>query len=87
VCQRQQPLSSSPYDGNFSLPVLTLVFSLETFENDNWFIARFKPLMNLITGGLGFIGNELARQFSQAGEEVAMLDKASGQVGVFLSLT
>ena len=30
--------------------------------------------MNLITGGLGFIGNELARQLSQAGEEVAILD-------------
>jgi len=43
--------------------------------------------MNVVTGGLGFIGNELVRQLSQAGEEVAMLDKASGQVGVFLSLT
>jgi UDP-glucose 4-epimerase len=30
--------------------------------------------MNLITGGLGFIGNELVRQLSQAGEAVAILD-------------
>jgi nucleoside-diphosphate-sugar epimerase len=30
--------------------------------------------MNLITGGLGFNGNELVWQLSHAGEDVAMLD-------------
>jgi UDP-glucose 4-epimerase len=30
--------------------------------------------MNVVTGGLGFIGNELVRQLLQAGEEVAVLD-------------
>jgi UDP-glucose 4-epimerase len=30
--------------------------------------------MNVVTGGLGFIGNELVRQLSQTGEEVAVLD-------------
>jgi len=38
---------------------------------------RFFPeiiLMNIVTGGLGFIGNELVRQLLQAGEEVVVLD-------------
>ena len=30
--------------------------------------------MNIVTGGLGFIGNELVRQLVRAGEEVAVLD-------------
>jgi UDP-glucose 4-epimerase len=30
--------------------------------------------MNVVTGGLGFIGNELVRQLLRAGEEVAILD-------------
>jgi UDP-glucose 4-epimerase len=30
--------------------------------------------MNVVTGGLGFIGNELVRQLLQAGEEVVVLD-------------
>src|ERR1700761_9245105 len=30
--------------------------------------------MNVVTGGLGFIGNELVRQLLRAGEEVVVLD-------------
>ncbi len=33
--------------------------------------------MQIITGGLGFIGNELVRQLAAAGEEVAILDNRS----------
>jgi UDP-glucose 4-epimerase len=34
-------------------------------------------LMNVVTGGLGFIGNELVRQLLGAGEEVVILDNRS----------
>jgi UDP-glucose 4-epimerase len=32
------------------------------------------PIMNIVTGGLGFIGNELVRQLLRAGEELVVLD-------------